>query len=108
MRVVVFLPFYAAAVYAFARQRAWIQPWCLLWAGATIGMHIPIIADNLAGSVAAQPFMYLSIHGVPIAVRFACKSPRSRAQAALTLIVRMSDAAFETAVPAQTDWFMHR
>ena len=68
MRVFVFVPFYLVAVYAFARQRVWIQPWCLLWAGATIGMHLPIIADNLAGAISAQPLMYLSIHGAPIAV----------------------------------------
>jgi hypothetical protein len=55
-------------MYAFVRQRIWIQPWCLLWAGAVLGTAAPIWIDNFMGSATSAPEMYASIYGVPVLV----------------------------------------
>ncbi len=47
--VLVFGPFYAAAIYAFARGRAWIRTPCFVWAGMMLSNVIIILFDELAG-----------------------------------------------------------
>ena len=68
-KVLLYAPFYITATYAFIRQRIWIQPWCLLWAGAVLGSSAPVFIENFYGSLAAEPWLYLSINGLPVMVR---------------------------------------
>ena len=67
-RVFLYTPFYLIAGYAFVRQRIWIQPWCLFWAGAVLATTAVTWIDNFWGSVTSEPEMYFSINGVPVAV----------------------------------------
>ncbi len=68
MKVILYGPFYLVAIYAFVRQRVWIQPWCLVWAGCVIGTAAPIFMENFYGSLTSEPMLYITINGLPIAV----------------------------------------
>jgi EXPERA (EXPanded EBP superfamily) len=52
--VLVFGPFYAVAIYAYARGREWIRTPSLLWAGMMLSNVVIILSDELVG-VHASP-----------------------------------------------------
>jgi hypothetical protein len=47
--VLLFGPFYAAAIYAFARGREWIRTPCFVWAGLMLANVTIILSEELAG-----------------------------------------------------------
>ena len=70
VRVYVYVPFYVAATYAFVRQRSWVQPLCLLYAGAVLGTTLPTFFENFQNARTSEPMLYLAINGLPAAVRY--------------------------------------
>jgi hypothetical protein len=56
--VLLFGPFYAVAIYAYARGREWIRTPSLLWAGMMLANVTIILSEELAGPHAsARPFV---------------------------------------------------
>jgi hypothetical protein len=49
----IFGPFYAAAIYAFARGREWIRTPSILWAGMMLANVTIILSEELAGPYAS-------------------------------------------------------
>jgi len=59
--VLLFGPFYAAAIYAFARGREWIRTPSFVWAGMMLANVIIILFDELDGVHASpRPWIVLS------------------------------------------------
>jgi hypothetical protein len=67
--VLLFGPFYAAAIYAFARAREWIRIPSVLWAGMMLANVIIIMFDEFLGVHASpRPFMVLAANASWIVV----------------------------------------
>jgi emopamil binding protein len=47
--VLLFGPFYAAAIYAFIRGREWIKPWALVWSGMMMSNVLIILLEERHG-----------------------------------------------------------
>ncbi len=59
--VLVFGPFYAAAVYALARGREWIKTPSLMWAGMMLANVTIILSEEFVGPYASsRPFLVLA------------------------------------------------
>jgi hypothetical protein len=67
--VLLFGPFYAAAIYAFVRAREWIRMPSILWAGMMLANVIIIMFDEFLGVHASpRPFMVLAANASWIVV----------------------------------------
>ena len=67
--VLLFGPFYAAAIYAFVRAREWIRIPSVLWAGMMLANVIIIMFDEFLGVHASpRPFMVLAANASWIVV----------------------------------------
>jgi hypothetical protein len=67
--VLLFGPFYAAAIYAFVRAREWIRMPCVLWAGMMLANVIIILFDEFLGvHEAPRPWVVLAANASWIVV----------------------------------------
>src|SRR4051812_17448304 len=54
--VLCFGPFYVVAIYAFAKGKNWIRPWCFVWAGTMMANVSIILLEEHSGIYATHRF----------------------------------------------------